>query len=123
MTIEHSDLQQMSSLARSCTMENLVGALCMMGLSHTVDMMSDCLHDEDYVNDNGMPTMESIVGQASCHICHVIPDIVLDNDLFDDNISTVVEDGGSALEMLFTAMLKQIVKQTPQLAKIEFIPR
>lgn len=122
MAIEQEDLQRMRNLSAN-SIDNLVGALCMIGLNHVTDMVSDMLHDPDYVKTNGMPSKDSMANQAIDHIKFVFPDMALYNDLFDDDIDTAPKDGVTAFERYVAAMVQQIVKQAPLLVKLDYQPR
>ena len=120
MAIERAQLAQMIDLARNGA-DVLFGALCVSAMSHVTDMQSDFLHDPDYVKGEGMPNAKKMIEMAVDQICVVFPDMLLDAGEFDDEIK--LQDGEQPFHMLVRGLMGQIMKQRPDLMKLEFQPR
>ena len=120
MAIERAQLAQMIELSRQGA-DVLFGALCVAGMSCVTDMQSDFLNDPDYVKTEGMPNAAKMVEMATDQICAVFPDMLFDCGEFDEEVQR--QEGEPAINMLIRGIMKQIVKQHPDLMKLQFQPR
>lgn len=121
MAFENKELAQMIELARSSNINVLIGALCVHSMGVTTDMMSDMLYDNAYIREEGMPNLARLTDMASDQVLVVFPDIAAENGELDDEPKK--GDNESSFEMIVRAFMKQILKQRPDLAKLEFQPR
>lgn len=120
MAFENKELAQMAELSRTNSPNILVGALCMSGMSIVTDMTSDMLYDKEYVREEGLPNLAKMIDMAADQVIVVFPDMVADNGEID--VEPRLENE-KPFEMLVRAFMKQIIKQRPDLAKLEFQPR
>ena len=97
----------------------LILAICHQATTSVVDMTSDMIHDEGFVKDNGMPTKAGITSQIEDWLNVVIPEMMSD-ELPDEYVQNEGENG---MMFLFRSCLAELIKQNPQLLKIEFQPR
>lgn len=121
MAFLDKELDQMIDLARTTNINILIGALCVNSMGVTTDMMSDMLYDNALVREEGIPNMERMIAMASDQALVVFPDIAAENGELDDEPKK--GDNESSFEMIVRAFMKQILKQRPYLAKLEFQPR
>ena len=121
MAFENKELAQMAELSRSANLNILVGALCMSGMSIITDMASDMLHDPDFVRTEGIPNMNKMIEMAIDQVIVVFPEMTADNGELDEELTK--RENESPFEMLIRGFMKQILKQHPHLAKLEFQPR
>ena len=120
MAFENEELAQMAELARN-DLNVLVGALCMAGMGVVTDMTSDMLCDPDYVREEGIPSMAKMIEMAIDQVIVVFPEMTADNGELDEEPTK--RENESPFEMLVRGFMKQILKQRPDLAKLEFQPR
>ena len=121
MAFEKAEIHQMIDLARTANLNVLVGALCVAGLGIVTEMTSDMLQDNDYVRQEGIPNLAKLASMAHDQVVVVYPDMIADNGELEDEPPKGEKE--SAFEHLVRCFMNQILKQRPDLAKLEFQPR
>lgn len=121
MAFDKSELSQMEHLARTANLNVLIGALCVAGIDIVTDMTSDMLRDADFVREEGIPSLAKISNQALDQVIVVFPDMVADGDELDDEPPK--NENETPFEHIIRCFMTQILKQRPELAKLEFQPR
>lgn len=121
MAFEKAEMHQMIDLARSANLNVLVGALCVAGLGIVTEMTSDMLYDDDYVRNEGIPNLKKLSEMAVDQVVVVFPDMVADNGELEDEPKK--GENEPAFDHIVRCFMQQILKQRPDLAKLEFQPR
>ena len=120
MAFEQNDINQMITLSRN-NIGVLFGAICIAGMNVTTDMMSDMLHDPDLVRQEGIPNMKKLIEMAIDQVVVIFPDMVCDGEEFDEELK--IREGEKPIEMLIRGFMTQILKQRPDLARLQYQPR
>lgn len=113
------DIRSTRQLACQYNTLQLILAICHQATTSVVDMTGDMIHDENFVKDNGMLTKKGLTEQIGDWLNVVIPEMMSD-ELPDEYIKNEGENG---MMFLFRSMLTEMIKQHPELLKIEFQPR
>ena len=121
MAFERDEIRQMIDLASNAHFHVLVGALCVAGLDVVTEMTAEMLQDEDYVRQEGIPNLAKLASMAHDQVVVVFPDMVMDSG--ELGYEPAKGENESSFEYLIRCFMNQLLKQRPDLAKLEFQPR